>query len=462
MEFNPVRIGNTQTPTLSMHPEINEAQRFPLLTPAGRRFLHRVREHPQAPRWNWPNGEQLDAAGLERVREFARALAATRVFGPTGLPAWLPQFVDFCREEVPFYRRRSVPGTPFHAIPSCSRDDLAPRVWEFVPDSLPLDQLIVFSSSGTTGHPAKMPTHPYTAACGIPLLEHALAPYGIGFPRGVGQMALANVAAYPGAYTTAVVVSYLDEAGCIRVNLCPEDWRATSDCRAFLDAWPVPVILGDPLAFAKLAEVAIDRAPQALVSSVTMLTDALASDLEARFGCPVLDLYALTEAGIVAKKVPTGHAILPHDLYVEILDEHDQPCPAGVRGEVTLTGGRNPFAPLLRYRTGDFAALAWHDGRPVLHELEGRQGVLFRAADGRTVHSMEISRRLRRYPLIQFTLRQGAGGFDFRYRGAVDVDALRAELAALLGTSANIGIDQFAEPVPRGRKVVQFSMGASG
>ena len=129
---------------------------------------------------------------------------------------------------------------------------------------------------------------------------------------------------------------------------------------------------------------------------------------------------------------------------------------------MTLTGGRNPFAPLLRYRTGDFAALAWHDGRPVLHELEGRQGVLFRAADGRTVHSMEISRRLRRYPLSQFTLRQDAGGFDFRYRGAVDADALRAELRALLGPSASVSIDQFAEPLPRGRKVVQFSVGASG
>jgi len=71
----------------------------------------------------------------------------------------------------------------------------------------------------------------------------------------------------------------------------------------------------------------------------------------------VLEVYALTEAGIIAVKSDRGHAILPHDLYVEVLDDDGVPCPEGVRGEVTLTGGRNPFLPLLRFRTGDFASL---------------------------------------------------------------------------------------------------------
>ena len=65
------------------------------------------------------------------------------------------------------------------------------------------------------------------------------------------------------------------------------------------------------------------------------------------YGVPVVDLYALTEAGIVAVGTDGEFEILPHDLYVEVLDEHDQPCPPGVRGEVALTGGRNPFCPLL-------------------------------------------------------------------------------------------------------------------
>jgi phenylacetate-CoA ligase len=440
-----------------MRCEISEDERFPLLTPAGRLFLHAMRQDRCAPIWNWPNGEQLDAAGLERVQQFAANLSTRPVFRPEGLPDWLASFVEFCLEEVPFYRRRAPFGTAFQAIPSCERGDLAGQPWDFVPDSQSLDRLIVFSSSGTTGHPAQLPTHPATAAAGIPLIEHALASTGVAFPRGTDRMALTNLVAYRGAYTTAIVITYLEEAGCIRVNLCDEDWRDPEHCRAYLDRWHAPVMLGDPLAFAALERTRIAQAPRVMISSVMTLSDALASDLSARYGSQVIDLYALTEAGIVAMKTPAGHRILPPDLYVEILDEHDAPCPPGMRGEITLTGGRNPFAPLLRYRTGDFAALSWDGGHPVLIGLEGRQPVLYVTSRGRTVHSMEISRALRSLPLVQFRMNQDERGlFQLFYRGHVDSDALRAAMSEVLGADEPLDIDELPVDLPRQRKLRQF------
>ncbi|MBI3463587.1 MAG: AMP-binding protein [Planctomycetes bacterium] len=438
-----------------MYPEISAAERFPLLTAAGRKLLHAMRQHPQAPIWNWPNGEQLNARGLARVRKFAAELSSPPTISQGSPPSWLPAFVDFCLEEVPFYRRRSAPGTPLAAIPSSCREDLAPKVWDFVPDSQPLDELIVFSSTGTTGHPAQTPSDPAMAACGIPLLELALASTGVGFPRGAEQMALTNVAAYCGAYTTAIVVAYLEEAGCIRVNLSPEAWRQPGDCHAYLDRWWAAVMLGDPQAFAALTSVGIKRPPQVMVSSIMRLSDALAGQLTAHFGCPVIDVYALTEAGIVAVKTPDGHAVLPHDLYLEILDDNDVPCPPGVRGEIALTGGRNPFLPLLRYRTGDYASLGWRQGRPILIDLEGRQPVLFPVAGDRVVHSMEVTRLLRRFPLVQYQLHQDAeGGFRFRYRGGVAEDELRGALRDLLGGRPSIVIEKLSPAAtPQHRKV---------
>lgn len=437
-----------------MYPEISEAERFPLLTPQGRKLLYAMRQHPQAPLWNWPNGEQLDAAGLAIVRKFADDLRSQSA-GPAGQPpAWLDEHVSFCLEEVPFYRRRSSPGTQFQSIPSCSRADLAPRVWDFVPDSQPLGELIVFSSSGTTGYPTQTPHHPASAACGIPLIEQAVASTGITFPRGPEQMALTNIADYRGAYTTAIVMAYLQEAGCIRVNLSPEVWRKPGDCRDYLDRWWAPVMLGDPQALAGLAAVGIERPPQVMVSCIMHLADALAAQLAIRYGCPVLDIYALTEAGIVAVKTPEGHAIVPHDLYVEILDEHDEPCPPGTRGEVTLTGGRNPFLPLLRYRTGDFAALAQFGGRPTLVGLEGRQPVSFPIAGGRVVHSMEVTRLARQFPLTQYLLHQDAeGGFRFAYRGGVNEDELRTALFDLLGKPPKLIVEELP-PLPPGQRKV--------
>jgi phenylacetate-CoA ligase len=433
-----------------MYPELNEAERFPLLTPRGRMLLHAMRQDPHAPRWNWPNGEQLDAAGVDRVERFARELNAPH----PAASGWLQTFTDFCVAEVPFHRRRVAGGTPFAAVPTCSRGDLAARVWDFVPDSEPLDDLIVFSSSGTTGHPAQIPFHPSTAAAGIPLLERALAATGVVFPRGPDRIALSHLAAYRGAYTTAIVVAFLQEAGCVRVNLHPEAWNRPADCRAYLDRFAAPVMLGDPQAFESLTGVGIEHPPRAMVSSIAHLSDALTADLTRRYGCPVLDVYALTEAGIVAVRTSHGHAVLPHDLHAEVLDEHDQPVADGQRGEVVLTGGRNPYLPLLRYRTGDFASLAWHAGRPVLVELEGRQPVIFPVGSGRIVHSMEVTRLLRRFPLTHYQLHQDAdGGFRFSYRGFVTEDELGAALRELLGGRPALTVEVLPAAADARRKV---------
>jgi phenylacetate-CoA ligase len=419
----------------SRYPELSETERFPILTARGRSLLNRMRQHPNAPHWNWPNGEQLDEAGLARVHAFASELQRPREYSQQELPAWLGPFVDRCLETVPFYRKRYKAGTAFASVQTTRRSDLAPKVWEFVPDDEPLDQLVVFSSSGTTGYPTRTAHHPYTAACGIPLIEHAMrSMHGIEFIREPDRVALTNVAAYRGAYTTAIVVAYLQEAGCIRVNLDASAWRDPEDCSRFINAWQAPIWLGDPIAYGSLERTATDHAPQAIVSSIMHLSDAYADRLSSRYGCPVLDLYAMTEAGIIAVKTKHGHRIVPHDLWVEILDEHDQACPMGVRGEIVLTGGRNPFLPLLRYRTGDFASMAEIDGQQVLVGFEGRAPIEYRTKRGIVIHSMEINRVMRTYPVLRYETRQSNDHrFELLYQGDVDTRSLQSELDALFG-----------------------------
>jgi len=440
-----------------MYPEISEDERFPIISPQGRQLLHRMRQHPYAPVWNWPNGEQLDHAGLESVRDFAEALNRDRSPQTERAPDWVADFVDFCLAEVPFYRRGNSPGTRFHEIPSCSRADLAPKVWEFVPDRESLEQLIVFSSSGTTGHPSRMPSHPATAACGIPMIEYALSRYGIAFPRGSDSVGLTNIASYRDAFTTAIVVSYLQESGCVRVNLHPTAWRSPKDCEKYLNEWRSPIWLGDPIAFADLEKIDLSEPPKAIVSSIMRLSDGLADHLTRRFGCPVLDLYALTEAGIIALRTDRGHEVLPHDVYVEILDEHDAPCRTGTRGEITITSGRNPYMPLLRYRTGDFASLEHRDGKVFLIGLEGRIPVEFPLPSGRIVHSMEVTRLMRQHPLLQYHLHQDATGrFQFAYRGNIDERALTQQLFSLLENPENLTIRQFTATNASARKIPEY------
>lgn len=423
-----------------MYPELSEQERFPILTPRGRSFLHRMRQHSAAPVWNWPNGEQLDHRGLERVLEFQRALAARGAYASLDEPGWLREFADHCLTHVPFYRKRSPEGVRFDQLPTCSRSDLAPRAWDFVPDCEPVDELVIFSSSGTTGQPTRTPHHPYSAACGIPLIEYALRElHGISMPRGVDQVAITNFVAYPGAFTTAIVVSYLEEAGCVRVNLDPSAWRSLAQREAYINAWNGPIWLGDPVAFGALEALDIRPSPRAIVSSILNLNPTYAARLRQRYGCPVVDLYAMTEAGIIAAGTDVGHRILPHDLFVEILDAEDRRCPPGVHGEITLTGGRNPFLPLLRYRTGDFAALTLIDGYRVLVDFEGRLPVEYRASDGRSVHSMELTRLMRRFPVHRYQMCEvGAGRYQLILRGDIDRESLEGAVAELFGSSVQV------------------------
>lgn len=304
----------------------------------------------------------------------------------------------------------------------------------FVPDRAPLDELIVFSSSGTSGEPTRTPHHPYSAASGVPLLEHALRTlHGITLPRGPESIAITNVAAYSGAFTTAIVVAFLQEAGCIRVNLHPSAWRSPSDPHRFLNAMPAPVWLGDPIAFGALEQLELNDAPQAIVSSIMHLHEGYARQLTSRYGCPVIDVYAMTEAGIIAARDESGHRILAPDLFVEILDARGDRCPPGVRGEIVLSGGRNPFLPLLRYRTGDYAAIELLHGDRVLTELAGREPTSFLAESGAIVHSMEIVRLMRKHPVRRYELRSIEDGYTLLINGTVDQRALEQEMRNLLG-----------------------------
>src|SRR5262245_36071399 len=159
---------------------LTDAERFPLLTDAGRRMLVRLREHPHAPRYNYPSGERLRADGLAAVRRYAERLRVERVGWRFGeMPPWLRRFVAHCRREVPFHRERRDWTDDFFALPPIDRADLRREPWAFVPDSADLTDLVVYTTSGTTGQRLPVYSHPEVPNCYLPLIETALAAHGV-------------------------------------------------------------------------------------------------------------------------------------------------------------------------------------------------------------------------------------------------------------------------------------------
>ncbi len=445
--------------------EPEDTARFPGLTPAGAAMLERLREHPCAPIYRNQSGHRLLPEEIPQALRFAAEVRAATVDPRSApMPVWLQEYMAEALARVPHYRRYGSPPAALADLPTIDRGILARDIAPFVPDDQPLDRLINFRTTGTTGQPLLIASHPLVAARYLAFHERALARFGIELTCGPGDVGVMLVGWQQRCFTYVSVTPQRGECGLAKINLHPDDWRDPAHRGAYIDALQPEVMTGDPLSLAALLEIDFGHRPRAILSTSMTLLPRLRDALEQRFGCAVLDVYSLNEAGPVAVFDPAldAHVLLQPRMAVEIVDPVGHPLPRGTRGEITLTGGFNFCLPLLRYRTGDFAALEQRGGEWVLAGLAGRAPVRFRCAGGEWINNIDVTHALKPFALPQYALLQRADGrFEFTAwrAGAVDVAALRTALHGLLGTAARLSIEVSDAEVD---KVVQYRSELSG
>lgn len=420
-----------------------------------------MREHPAAPLWRNRSGNRLRAEDVARVRAFEAEMAAAEVLWKVGEPpAWVMDCALLAYAEVPFFRRQGAPPPRFEDVPCCARADLARDVAAFVPDRVPLERMMFFDTSGATGHPLQVPSHPVVAASYLAFHKRALARAGVTLTHGAGQVGVILLGHQRRCFTYVSVTPTMGESGLAKINLHPDDWRDPGDRARYLEAMAPEVISGDPLSLDALLALEVTLRPRAILSTAMALTAGMRAALEARFGCPVLDVYSMNEAGPIGvfDARAGGHALLQPRLYVEIVDADGRALPPGERGEIVLTGGFNPYVPLLRYRTGDFAAL--REDR-VLIGLAGRRPVRFRAADGSWRNNVDVTHALERFAIAQWQLHQARdGALALRVLAGETVrGAIRSALAALFA-GAPVTVDDLAPP--DSGKVLQYTSDLEG
>ena len=437
------------TPPTDVPPELKH--HTPLIDVDGVRLLHRMVQHPHAPRWNYTCGDHLDEADLHALDRFREALAGQRVgFEADGPSPGVLGWVRARRPLVPLFAERIPIGFSlergWNEIEPMTREDIAVRVDRLVADDADLDRMMIYETAGTTGHALVIPKDIFAVGAYLALMEVTLDRYGVRPAFGPSMAANFLIGAQAYTITYASLLYGWKGAGHAKLNFHPSQWPSEESPHRYFEAFDPPLVTGDPISFAEMLRLDVPAHPQAIVSTAVALSDGLKRRLADRYGCPVIDWYSLNEAGPVAYSCPLGHGhhLLAHDLYVEVLDEDGQPVPPGQRGEITLTGGRNVFLPLLRYRTGDTARLAFDpcpcgDPMPRLLDLEGRPPVLFHDEAGRVVNPVDLSRVLRPFPIVQHEFKQRADlscelvirplSHDHR----PDADAIVEALRVLLG-----------------------------
>ena len=119
-------------------------------------------------------------------------------------------------------------------------------------------------------------------------------------------------------------------------------------------------IYGFPSYFLNLAEymekssIKLDYIEK-LYTSSEILDIATRKKIESVFNCEIYDIYGCTEIKEIAWECPKheGYHINEDLVYVEILDENNNPVKPGEIGRIVVTSLQNDAMPLIRYSIGD-------------------------------------------------------------------------------------------------------------
>lgn len=97
--------------------------------------------------------------------------------------------------------------------------------------------------------------------------------------------------------------------------------------------------------------------------------------MEKQFGVPIVNEYGASELDLIAFENTKGEwQINSETLFVEILDENNQPVPKGKEGKIVITSLYNKALPFIRYEIGDVGILDEKSTfkKPILKKLIGR------------------------------------------------------------------------------------------
>jgi phenylacetate-CoA ligase len=103
---------------------------------------------------------------------------------------------------------------------------------------------------------------------------------------------------------------------------------------------------------------------------------------------PLHDVYSGREVGYMALQCPANdhYHVQSEGLFLEVLDDDDQPCKPGQTGRVVVTTLRNFAMPLIRYEIGDYAEVGepcnCGRGLPVINKILGREQDILVLPDG--------------------------------------------------------------------------------
>ena len=193
-----------------------------------------------------------------------------------------------------------------------------------------------------------------------------------------------------------------------------------------------------------------DVCPTLTVCIVTseMLFDDDKKLLETQFNIPIVNEYGAAELGLIAFEDQDDNWIVnTNHLYVEILDNNNQPVPYGQPGKIVVTDLYNRAHPFIRYELGDLGQLSTKSTlqRPILESLTGR------TSDFITLPSGKIAAGLTFYYVTKTVMTKDANVKEFIIE-QIEIDTFKIDYVATEALSktqqkaVQLAVDKYLEP----------------
>lgn len=280
----------------------------------------------------------------------------------------LRSVVEYCKSNSPFYRQKlkdieadSLTGIEdISAIPLISKDDIRNFGTQMLcVSSDEIARIITMQSSGTTGKPKRI----FFTDDDLKLTYD--------FFRG-GMLTMVSpgdkvLILLPGEKpdSTGDILKRALESQGISAKVCGLAPDPLHTAELIRQEKP-QCIVGFPIHLLAAARVDTGhKIPSESIKSLLLcsdyIPDVVAKELESTWNCENFIHYGTVETGLgggVECAAHSGVHLRETDLLFEIIDsENGEPLPYGMEGEIVVTTLTRKGMPLLRYRTGDLAAM---------------------------------------------------------------------------------------------------------
>jgi len=341
----------------------------------------------------------------------------------------------------------------WHDLPVLSKRNLQQPLHERLSKNYTVKNIFKGKTSGSSGHPFTYGKNKYAHAMTWAAFHHAYEQHGINLNTSLQARFYGIPLSGKGKYLELIkdFVSYRKRFPIFNMNdevLESFINRFKKNKFEYLNGYTSSIVL-----LAKYCEqkntVLKDICPTLKICIVT--SEMLFPDdkllLEKWLGIPVINEYGASEVGLIAMQNAQGNfEVNQQNLYVEVVDNNNQPVPDGTIGRILVTDLYNLAHPIIRYEIGDLGSLeTLENGTRILKDLQGRTSDIARLPSGKIVPGLTF------YYVTKTVIKEDVDILEFvviqKKLDAFEIQYVsKGEINTSLKESIQNAMDEYLEP----------------